>query len=105
MPVDYSKYPTDWKTVIRPRILERAQHRCEATPAFPNCHAANKTRHPETGSMVVLTIAHMDHDTTNNDDSNLKALCQRCHLNYDAAHHARNARRTRETRGGQMALL
>jgi len=105
MPVDYSKYPKDWKTVIRPRILERAQHRCEGTPSFPNCQAVNKACHPETCSMVVLTIAHLDHDVTNNADSNLKALCQRCHLTYDAAHHAHNARKTRETRRGQMVLL
>lgn len=32
---------------------------------------------------IVLTIAHLDHDTTNNDYSNLKALCQRCHNRYD----------------------
>lgn len=29
MPIDYSKYPDNWKTEIRPRILERAQHKCE----------------------------------------------------------------------------
>lgn len=29
MPVDYSKYPADWKTVIRPRILQRAENACE----------------------------------------------------------------------------
>lgn len=29
MPCDYSKYPPNWKTEIRPRILERAGHKCE----------------------------------------------------------------------------
>ncbi len=29
MPIDYSKYPSNWKTEIRPAILERAKHRCE----------------------------------------------------------------------------
>ncbi len=35
---------------------------------------------------VVLTIAHLDHDETNNDvaDDRLKAMCQLCHLRYDA---------------------
>lgn len=35
---------------------------------------------------VVLTIAHLDHDETNHDvkDERLKALCQICHLRYDA---------------------
>lgn len=36
---------------------------------------------------VVLTVAHLDHDETNHDvsDERLKALCQYCHLNYDAS--------------------
>jgi len=29
MPIDYSKYPANWKTEIRPAILERAKHCCE----------------------------------------------------------------------------
>ena len=29
MPVDYSQYPPNWKTEIRPRILARARNRCE----------------------------------------------------------------------------
>ena len=35
---------------------------------------------------VVLTIAHLDHDEENHDvsDDRLAALCQQCHLNYDA---------------------
>ena len=37
---------------------------------------------------VVLTVAHLDHNPSNCDYSNLRALCQRCHLRYDAKHHA-----------------
>lgn len=35
---------------------------------------------------VVLTIAHLDHDETNENvtDERLKAMCQLCHLRYDA---------------------
>jgi 5-methylcytosine-specific restriction endonuclease McrA len=29
MPIDYNDYPDNWKTEIRPRILERAGHKCE----------------------------------------------------------------------------
>lgn len=29
MPIDYKKYPKNWKTEIRPRILERANNCCE----------------------------------------------------------------------------
>jgi hypothetical protein len=36
---------------------------------------------------IVLTVAHLDHDPRNNADENLRALCQWCHLHYDAPHH------------------
>ena len=29
MPIDYKKYPPNWLTEIRPRILKRAGGRCE----------------------------------------------------------------------------
>ena len=29
MPIDYSKYPPNWKTEIRPRIMKRANNICE----------------------------------------------------------------------------
>lgn len=29
MPIDYSKYPKNWKSEIRPRILERDNHCCK----------------------------------------------------------------------------
>lgn len=44
---------------------------------------------------VVLTTAHLDHDTANNDDSNLAAYCQRCHLRHDKDLHATHAKETR----------
>lgn len=50
------------------------------------------------GVDIVLTIAHLDHTPENNDPKNLRAWCQRCHLRYDAAHHAMNARATRRER-------
>lgn len=87
----------EWKA-IRAAILDRAFHRCEGTPQFPTCRAVNRMAHPETGSRVVLTIAHMDHDEENADPENLRALCQRCHLAWDRLHHARNARATRRAR-------
>jgi hypothetical protein len=37
---------------------------------------------------VVLAAAHLDHDPTNNCRSNLRALCQRCHMLHDQPHHA-----------------
>lgn len=44
---------------------------------------------------VVLTISHTDHDTTNNDYGNLKALCQLHHLRYDAVYHKQTKRKNK----------
>lgn len=96
-PENRKRYPTNWKQ-IRAVILDRASHACEGSPDYPDCRAANYEPHPETGSKVVLTIAHLDHTPEHNDPSNLKAWCQRCHLNYDKDHHAVNAARTRRNK-------
>ena len=90
---------------IRERILQRAENRCEGTSRYPECRAENGKLHPETGSKVVLTIMHMDHDPTHNVDHNLKAGCQRCHLTYDAQFHAHNAAKTRRAKSPQLDLL
>lgn len=49
---------------------------------------------------IVLTVAHLDHTPENCADENLKALCQRCHLSYDAKHHARTRAETRKREMG-----
>lgn len=53
---------------------------------------------------IVLTVAHIDHDKTNNEDSNLAALCQRCHLNHDRKQHAENRRNGRNWKRDQTKL-
>ncbi len=47
------------------------------------------------GVVVVLTVAHLDHDPGNNDPERLRAFCQRCHLRYDRHEHGKNAAATR----------
>jgi len=44
---------------------------------------------------IVLTVAHLDHMPENCEPENLRAMCQRCHLNYDKDHHAETRRRVR----------
>lgn len=93
-PENRKRYPKEWKA-IRAAILERAAHACEGSPLHPECRAKNGEAHPETGSKVVLTIAHLNHTPEDCDHANLRAWCQRCHLKYDAKHHAETARETR----------
>lgn len=113
MPIDYSRYPPTWKTEIRPRILLRAENKCEKcgrpngsivfavkyrgkTKWFPTMEEAEtqpKTIEGKVGRLIenpkpvkiVLTIAHLDHDESNWDvsDARLQAMCQKCHLTYD----------------------
>jgi hypothetical protein len=93
-PENRARYPRDWRR-IADAIRERAGQRCEGSPAYPACRARNGEPHPVTGSRVVLTVAHLDHAPENCEPENLKALCQRCHLTYDAAHRKRTAYATR----------
>lgn len=114
MPIDYANYPLDWLTAIRPRILQRADNKCEhcglenGIVGYRDL-AGNFWRFPSDPppsgwiaalrlTKIVLTIAHLDHNIQHNTDDNLAALCQRCHLIHDAKHHARNAARTRRQR-------
>lgn len=108
-PENLARYPKDWKQ-IRAHILDRAKHKCEQC-GVPNYAYRNRTTGEVTrnemqvetwtcvdgdkATRIVLTIAHMDHTPENCGDDNLKALCQRCHLNYDAKHHAETSRQSR----------
>jgi hypothetical protein len=112
-PSDRHRYPQDWKT-IRDRILERAGNRCEfcglengvigrrrsdgSFERFGGMEAEVASLEGVRLTRIVLTIAHLDHTPENNDDANLRALCQRCHLLHDREQHIRNARESRARR-------
>ena len=111
MPIDYKRYPANWKTYIVPTVLARAKNCCEACGLKNHCivfaiklwvrdelryklrtiwfrdeRDASRESEDVSRKRVVLTIAHLDHDETNESVSlhRLKALCQLCHLRYDA---------------------
>lgn len=99
-----SIHSKEWKA-FRAFLLFRAGNRCEGTPQRPQCRAANGKPHPETKSVVVLTIAHMDHDETHADPNRCRALCQRCHNKWDAPHRKLNAAATRRRNVPQLDIL
>ena len=73
------RYPKDWKARSRFVRFYRAKNQCEW------CGAENYQPHPETGSKVILTVAHVyDHRPEAANLLNLAALCQRCHNRHDA---------------------
>lgn len=93
-------YPDDWQEISDRIRFGRAEWRCECLGECGRghagrCEARHNRPHPATGSMVILTTAHLDHTPQNVDEANLRAMCQACHLTYDAKHHAQTAARTR----------
>ena len=99
-PEQRALYPKDWKAISLRIRTERAGGRCEFCRA-----AVNGQPHPVTGSKVVLAVAHLNHDPADCRDENLAAMCQKCHLTYDAPLHRENAARTRRGRLAQLDLV
>ena len=104
MPIDYKEYHPKWTLIVR-LIRKRSKNKCEGTDNHPNCRAYNGQPHPETGSIVVLTTAHMDHDKNNNRFDNLRHLCQRCHLDWDKNQHAMNRKYGRNWKRDQLSMI
>jgi hypothetical protein len=81
--IDYSKYPPNWLSEIRPYILKRDKYTCQ--------HCGKKHNQIyydfdlERPVRVVLQVAHLDHDSKNwkVKMNRLKSLCGKCHLIYD----------------------
>lgn len=113
MPIDYKRYPWDWQSRIVPSVLTRANNCCEncglknGQVIWSETYTArrkNKTVYRQRWYneksthihskgkwvKVVLTVAHLDHDEHNQHVplERLRALCQRCHLEYDREVHS-----------------
>lgn len=100
-PENRDRYPDDWDDISRWVRFVRAGSRCECLGECgrgthegrcPNQHTLPAYG---TGSTVVLTTAHLDHQPENCDPANLRAMCQGCHLHYDREHHAETRASTR----------
>lgn len=108
-PEERGRYPDDWPQISDRIRFGRAEGRCECTGECGRDHhrQAGDDRCPRIhralipaslGKRVVLTVAHLNHIPEDCRDENLAAMCQGCHLRYDAPEHARNAKRTRLAR-------
>lgn len=76
-----SDYPENWNEIAE-AVKEASGWACE------HCGHGHDPAHGYT-----LTVHHLDGDKSNVDDTNLVALCQRCHLHIQARYQP-----------GQMAL-
>lgn len=99
MPINYKEYHVKWKLISKLIRFRRAENKCEW------CGAENHKPHPVTDSLVVLTVAHIDHNKMNNRFYNLAALCQRCHLGHDIKQHVANRKYGRNWKGKQQLKL
>lgn len=99
-PENRSRYPRDWALRRRFIVNFRARNRCEW------CGAENGRANPKTGSIVVLTLAHV-HDKRPERASllNLAALCQSCHLGHDNPTRWRDRRARLDRVNGQRLLF
>lgn len=96
-------YSDDWSEISDRICFKRANGRCECRGECGVSHGRGKrsrarckevhgAAHTETGLCVTLQTAHLDHDKSNNADSNLRAFCEQCHGRYDAKHNHRVVR-------------
>lgn len=101
MPMDYTRYPADWKAIAL-ATKEAAHWICQ--DCGMQCRRPGESFDTHRRTMSVM---HLDHNPQNCDPSNLRAACSACHLRYDAAIHAVHAAETRRRKrlsAGQMEL-
>lgn len=55
--------------------------------------------------VIVLTVAHLNHQPEDCRPENLAAMCQRHHLAYDHDHHRANSQATRRAKAGTLELF
>jgi hypothetical protein len=113
-PENRDRYPANWPAISHHTRFVRAAGRCECEGECgrgthdgrcPNLHDAPAYG---TGSKVVLTTAHLNHQPEDCRPENLRAMCQGCHLHYDREHHALTAAATRRAAveaAGQLVFL
>jgi len=90
-PENKLRYPKNWKEISKDIRFNRAENKCEFC-GIENYSFVDRTSREyslpdeENAVRIVLTVAHLDHTPENCDYQNLKALCQKCHNNYDSKH-------------------
>jgi 5-methylcytosine-specific restriction endonuclease McrA len=100
MSIDYKEYHPKWSLISR--LIRKRENNC-----CKFCGIENYTirKHKKKNSVIVLTVAHLDHRKNNNEFSNLAALCQRCHLKHDIHQHVANRKYGRKHKGKHQLQL
>lgn len=102
MPMQRNLYPDDWNAIAR-SVKDAAGWVCQRCGM-----QCRKPGEPFDTHRRTMSVMHLDHNPANCAVDNLCAACAKCHLVYDAPHHAKNAAKTRRQKkiaAGQMELL
>ena len=102
MPMKRSNYPPNWEDLRATKLREsEGQCQCEGecglhrtTPGPRRCIERNGQPAQYANGLIVLTTAHLCHNTRCADLTHLKMMCPRCHIRYDRPHHAANRAKT-----------
>jgi len=102
-PENKHKYPPNWKEISEHIRFNRADNKCEVCGAINYSYINKHNRElclsdEDSAIRVILTVAHLDHQPENCNHDNLKAMCQKCHNNYDK-HHRKQTRLKEATKG------
>lgn len=104
----------------RDRVLARAGNRCEACGLlnglrgwrdrdgrFHRAHGRNWRKRCGARRVILVQIgvAHLNHVSGDDRDENLRALCRRCHLLYDAPHHRETRAARKDAERPILAML
>ncbi len=81
----------EWRQVVEPAATYAEARQAAAEADWQREHLGSKPL-----TVIVLTVAHLNHTPEDCRPENLAAMCQRHHLAYDAKHHTRTAYATRK---------
>lgn len=118
MPFQRSRYPANWDEISLAIRRDRAKWQCERCGARQG-ELTERSKRLGLPWKVVLTVAHIGaphpdgrpgnkHDKSDCRETNLLALCQRCHLKEDLPDHIAHAHETRRRKreaAGQLKLF
>lgn len=93
------EYPENWVDTVRPAILKRDEYKCRLCKVkhrqfvlvdddgrytkIDEKEYLEYKEHCNKVYRIYLQVAHLNHDKKDCSDSNLMALCPKCHLKYD----------------------
>lgn len=120
---DKKEYHPKWSLISRLIRFKRAHNQCEWC-GVPNGECIYRIEGSKPGwdlmpegheadtmnldgikfTTIILTVAHIDHDKSNNKFDNLAALCQRCHLGHDINEHIMNRKYGRDWKENQFSF-